>query len=424
MLERDLAGLLREHMPEHPVPGAALGVLRDGALIAAYAGVADMRSGEPVTAQTRFAVGSLAKPMVATVIARLAEAGSLTFDDPVAAHVPELRGIGWAEGATLRDLLANRSRLPLRWNWEFSELGDGDDDVLSLLAAAVAKGTPTDVWSYSNVGWGMLGRAIETVTGSTWEHAMRGNLLLPLGMDGTTFATSPVAEPRASGHEVTADGAVPVEPWTPLSLRPAGSTLLSTASDVLRFAAAHLDDPSLAELRLPHADIAIASWFDRWCLGWAQFDCDGGPIWGWDGVISGQRSVLRLVPAQRAAVVLLTNGSNGRALYRSLFGELMDACFAVTLPTPQLEPSIGVAGDLGRYAGAYAWPDVRWNVTATETNLLIERNGRTTEALPIDERTFLVNADDPDNPTVTFGSFDREGRAGALYRMLWGYPRA
>jgi D-alanyl-D-alanine carboxypeptidase len=80
----DLASLLGEHMSTHAVPGAAIGVLRDTAVTVAYGGVADATTGEPVTAATRFAVGSLAKSMVATVIARLAEAGRWSLDDPVA----------------------------------------------------------------------------------------------------------------------------------------------------------------------------------------------------------------------------------------------------------------------------------------------------------------------------------------------------
>ncbi len=95
-----------------------------------------MSAGEPVTPETLFSVGSLTKSMVATVIARLAEAGRLSLDDPVAAHVPELRGGGWAQGATLRDLLANRSGLPLCAGLEFDLAGKGDEDdgALSRLA--------------------------------------------------------------------------------------------------------------------------------------------------------------------------------------------------------------------------------------------------------------------------------------------------
>ena len=51
------------------------------------------------------------------------------------------------------------------------------------------------------------------------------------------------------------------------------------------------------------------------------------------------------------------------------------------------------------------------------------RPGGPIEAVPIDERTFLVAADDPDNPTVTFGSYDASGRPQVLYEMLWGLAR-
>ena len=94
MDEGDLAALLREHAVRHSVPGAAIGVLREGAVTAACYGTTDVTTGEPVTAGTRFSAGSLTKSMVATVIAGLAEAGRLSLDDAVAAHVPELRASG------------------------------------------------------------------------------------------------------------------------------------------------------------------------------------------------------------------------------------------------------------------------------------------------------------------------------------------
>jgi CubicO group peptidase (beta-lactamase class C family) len=422
----DLASLLGEHMSTHAVPGAAIGVLRDTAVTVAYGGVADATTGEPVTAATRFAVGSLAKSMVATVIARLAEAGRWSLDDPVATHVPELGGVGWAARATLRDLLANRSQLPLRAAVEFESLQGDADDVLSRCAATIATGAPSPTapfWSYTNAGWCLLGRAIETLTGRTWEQAMGAQLLAPLAMDQTTFTNRPVAEPRAVGHQPTPDGPVPVQSWTPRSHGPAGSTLLSTLDDLVRFARYHLQDPSLAVLRATHAPVRIHGWLDAWCLGWARFDWQGGPVWGWDGLMSGSRAILRLLPQHRGAVVLLTNGSTGRALYRSLFPILMRAWFGIGMPALRLAPSPGAAGDLGRFAGVYAWPDRRWEVTARDTHLVMEGDGGIVEALPLDDRTFVVDAEDPDVPTVTFGGFGASGRPAVLYQMLWGLPR-
>jgi CubicO group peptidase (beta-lactamase class C family) len=422
--ELELTSLLGRHASAHSVPGAAIGILREGEVITACSGFADLTTGEPVTADTRFAIGSLGKSIVATAVARLSADGRLGLDDPVAAHVPELRNASWGESITVRDLLANRSRLPLRAELEFSGFGGDEDDGLSRLATEIATGEPTaSFWSYTNAGWCLLGRAIETLTGLTWEDAMHANLLAPLGMDQTTFANWPIAEPRAASYDITTDGPRPAEPWTPRALGPAGSTLLSTVTDLLRFATSHLDDPTLAILRATHADVRIHAWLDAWCLGWARFDWEGGPVWGWDGVISGHRAILRILPEHRAAVVLLTNGSNGRAMYRSLFTDLMAAWFDIGVPRLRLEPLYGTAGDLSRFVGVYAWPDRRVEVTATDDGLIVESELGKIEALPIDAASFLLDADDPDTPTMTFGAFDDSGRPGALYEMLWGLPR-
>jgi CubicO group peptidase (beta-lactamase class C family) len=416
MSEPELASLL----DRHSVPGAALGVVRGDEAVIEYCGVADVETGEAVTPETRFAVGSLCKSMVATAVARLVDAHRLSFEDMVAGHVPELRGAAWAERASIEDLLANRSRLPLLAEVEFAD----DGDSLAGLVARLATSEPGPaVWSYSNAGWCVLGHVLETVTGIDWEDAMRAELLDPLAMHETTFVTDGVDVPHAVGHEVTAEGVVRAKPWSPPALGPAGSTMRATLTDVLRLARAHLEQPGLAALRTTTAEVRIAGWLDGWGLGWARFDWEGGPVWGWDGLISGQRAFLRLVPEQRGAAVLLTNADSGRAFYRALFPRVMEEWFGVRMPPLRLEPSVGAAGDLSRYAGAYAWPDRRWDITARDDGLVLTQDDRTLEASPIDARTFLVDAGNPDTPTVTFGAFDDDDRPRVLYELVWGFPR-
>ena len=324
---------------------------------------------------------------------------------------------------TLRDLLANRSGLPLREGLEFGFAGrtDEDDGALSRLTADAAASLPgADFWSYTNVGWCVLGRVIETATDHPWEDAMRRHLFEGAGMRETGFATEPGPHRRASGHDVTADGPVPVEPLVTRAYGPAGTSVVSTVTDLLRFAALHLEDPSLAPLRAVHADVSIHGWLDAWCLGWAWFDWAGGQVWGWDGLVSGERSVLRIVPEHRAAVVLMTNASTGRAMYRTLFTELMESFFGITVPPLRLDASPRAAGDLSRFAGVYAWPDRRVDVAADRSRLLITSELGEAEALPLDERTFLVDPLDPDNPTVTFGAFDAAGRPSGSLRDALG----
>ena len=399
-------------------------MLRHGEPVAAYCGVTDVRTASPVTPSSRFGIGSLTKSMVASALAVLDAERQLSIDDPVATHVPELRRCAWAETATLRDLLANRSPIPLRAALEFGfDEHDGDDDrALARLVEEIAGEEPSgEHWSYANVGWCVLGRAIETVTGTVWEEAMP-RLLMSAGLSETTWTTSAVVD-RVVGHDASPGGHTPVEPLLSRAFSPAGATIASTLEDMLRYAAWHLADPVPAALRVVHADVSIHGWFDAWGLGLARFDWDGVEVWGWDGVVNGQRSVLRLLPDRGGAVVILSNGSAGRAVARSVLADVGPRCFGVNVVTVRVHPVPDVPEQLTPYAGVYGWPDRRLDVTESTRGLLVSEDGIAKEATPLGRRTFLVDRDDPDTPTITFDDFDPAGRPGVLYDMVWGLGR-
>jgi len=423
MQDDGLAAVLGDHASRHSVPGAAIAILRDGQLREAHWGVASVANGEPVSAETQFAIGSLTKPVTAAVLAKLAAAGHLSFDQPVSTLLQELRGSRWASRATVRDLLANRSHLPLRAGWEFKLNGEGPDALQRCAALVAGAESAAPIWSYSNLGWCLAGCIIERTTGRSWEDATRKLVLEPAEMTGTTFALSQPTEPRAEGHRIVDGQPSPVAPWNPRVYSSSGTSLLSTVVDLTRFATWQFEEPSCRPLREPHAEVAIHGWLDAWCLGWARFDWVGASVLGWDGLLPGQRAVLRILPDERAAIALLMNSDNGRAMYRSMFAEHLHEWLGVEMPQLHLEPSPGAAGQLDSYAGTYTWPDRQCRVVAEPDRLLIDVDGRRREAHPTTEGVFVVDPDDPDNPTVTFGHPDEQGRSQAIHLMLWALPR-
>jgi hypothetical protein len=96
---------------------------------------------------------------------------------------------------------------------------------------------------------------------------MQRHLFDRAGMGGTAFVIGGTAERRAVGHEVSADGPVPVAPLTARAHGPAGTTTVTTVADLLSFAALHLQHPPLASLRAAHAEVPVYGWLDCWCLG-------------------------------------------------------------------------------------------------------------------------------------------------------------
>jgi CubicO group peptidase (beta-lactamase class C family) len=420
----ELADLLRLHAARHGVPGGAVGVLCAGEVETAHVGVVDVRTGTPVTPETTFAIGSLTKSMTATAVVLLEHDGLLSLDDPVAARVPELGGQEWADVSTLRDLMANRSLVPRSSGLEF---GFDDhrgvaDDALARFVATVAGYPPGDAhWSYANVGWCLLGRAIEVACADTWEHAM-AELLGAAGLTDTGWEATPSTR-RAHGHEVSSAATTPVDSLPCRAYSPAGTSVECTVDDLLRLAAWHLADPVLAGMRVTHADVALPGFFHAWGLGWARFDWGAGETWGWDGIVDGQRAMLRMLPSHSGAVAVVCNGSTGRAMGRDLLGELVPATWGAAVPPLRLAPEDDEPRDLTAYAGTYAWPDRRIEVTASGRDLLLTENGVCRPAVPLDERSFLVDRDDPDAPIITFGDVDGAGRPGVLYDLVWGLGR-
>src|SRR6185436_7733587 len=85
-------------------PGCALGVVRDGGLVYSKGyGLASLELGVPLTPQTVFDIGSIAKQFTATAILLLAQDGKLSVDDNLRKFIPEMPDYG--APITLRHLL-------------------------------------------------------------------------------------------------------------------------------------------------------------------------------------------------------------------------------------------------------------------------------------------------------------------------------
>ncbi len=366
----ELERLLEEHRAAAGVVGAAAGVLIDDQLITACAGNASLDPHMNVVPETRFHIVSVTKTLVATVLARLHGKERISFDDPVAKHVPEVQVAKWSETLTLRHLLANTAGLPLRIAWDQEYEAEGDD-CLARLAAEISNDelmwAPGSLWGYTNLGWSLLGRVIETTTGLGFEEAMRRESFDPIGMASTGFAHEGGSEPASHAFDMKDGEPRTVEPWNARALGPAGGTVWSTVEDLLRFGRLHLSDgvlPSgaryapegiLAGLREPSIDLRIPDWLDAWGLGLARWDWPGATAYGWDGVDEGFRASFRFMPRLNAAFVLLTNSTTGREAYRGLIREVVPRLGGGSIPPDHLEPGPPPSGGLGRFSGVYGF---------------------------------------------------------------------
>ncbi|PSK96341.1 beta-lactamase, partial [Murinocardiopsis flavida] len=109
----DIDRYVRGRMAEMGTPGLAYAVVGPDGPLHRRAWGTDGR-GDPVTPETPFLWGSVAKPVAATAVMALVEQGPLDLDDPVTEWVPEFAfgGPGHASRVTVRHLLSQTSGLP------------------------------------------------------------------------------------------------------------------------------------------------------------------------------------------------------------------------------------------------------------------------------------------------------------------------
>lgn len=165
--------------------------------------------GERVTAHTPFLWGSVAKPVTATAVVTLVEAGRLSLDDRVVEYLPQFRfgGAGHANEVTIRQLLEQTAGVPESAMAEVTDCYGGDcgrpAERIGELNEVQPLGPPGTKYAYTSANYLILAAMVESVTEQPFADYLRRAALEPAGMDGaiadTTAATRRGLPP---GHQL------------------------------------------------------------------------------------------------------------------------------------------------------------------------------------------------------------------------------
>ena len=359
---------------EAGVVGAVLGILRlndDGPdeMVRCATGLLNVNTGRNTTVDSLFQIGSDSKSWTATVIMQLVEEGKISLDQKVKDILPgfTLSTDDLTNNLTVRNLLNHTSGLD---GDVFVDTGRGDDNLekyMKVLESAVQIYPVGATWSYCNSGFSILGRIIEVVTGQVWDAAMKERLFAPLGLTHTcTLPEEAIMFDAAVGHVVGLPDPQVAPAWG--LMRNAGPAGLINASiaDLLTFGRLHLNngatpdgtqvisETSAEQMHAFSADCPEKYLLgDSWGLGFTRFDWDGARLYGHDGNTLGQAAFLRMYPAGKLVVGLLTNDSSAHQLYQRLYGEIFDELCGVTIQ-PMLElPDNPPAVDITPWVGHY-----------------------------------------------------------------------
>ena len=345
MISADLASRAQQ-LAEHTaasrrVPGLTFAVATPTRLLyAGSVGHADLATRRATTVGDQYPWFSMSKIATATTVVRLHAAGALDLDAPVDHYVRDLR-LAPDRRPTVRELLNHTAGfpnpLPIRWaRPEGAPLDPRTVDEL-LRRYGAPRRAPGSRAAYSNIGYLVAGRVIESATGRSLEDCVAEHVLDRLGMTRTGYAYSP-AEPRAVGYVRLPRPAVPLlravlprgivgghthdaTALHPFLLNgPAYGGLIGTVPDATRLAAMHAATESDPHPVLAQGDVAMmrritarGKPFDHG-LGWFRRPADAGRTPGFVehyGTGVGYWNAMRIYPAERLAIVGMANTTTG-----------------------------------------------------------------------------------------------------------------
>jgi len=306
-------------------PGAVLYVDSEPSGVwSGAAGLADTASNEPMAADSRFGIGSIAKTFVATVVLQLMEEDVIDLDASIDTYLPEDLPVVIPNGEqiTVRMLLNHTSGIPewLTENVIMQIANDpstvwGTEELLTLAFAQDVLFEPGQAFAYSNTDYTLLGIIIEELTGLSWADQIRTRILEPLALSDTVVRQAGETDslPRmAHGYVVMGNEVLDMTMTDPSMAGAAGgNAMVSSTADLARFITVLLDGELFASpqtlgemLELVDApdENGIPYWYG---LGVERYDIDGITFIGHAGGAVGYSTVM--YEAQDAGITLVAS---------------------------------------------------------------------------------------------------------------------
>jgi D-alanyl-D-alanine carboxypeptidase len=308
--------VLENFLEENELAGGTLYVQGPAAEIEVVAGVADIDTRRPVTADTGFYIASTGKMMVAASILALVETGVLDLDGKVWPLISDLADIDMLEGArdvTLRQLLNHTSGLADYLDEDFAEASLrepgkrwSEGEAIAFALGAPAHGAPGAVFEYSNTNYVLLGHILKRHYPDL-QAALSRNVFEKSGMRSSSVGVSGGAGNLAHGYAIELDGAdVSLQSWASVL---GDGPVVSTARDVAAFMRALVRDEKIIGSELVDDMLTGSGQDESYGLGMVLGSDSRGDWYGHSGSYDGFEADVRYYPDQDLVLAFTVNGN-------------------------------------------------------------------------------------------------------------------
>ena len=204
-------------------------------------GLADHRSKQPVTNDTRMRAGSISKVMTAALVARLLEKQAIDLDRPIRHYLPDFPKKRWpvtlaqltSHSAGVRHYRGNEFWSNTYYPDVFSGLAIFRDDPLLFQPGSGVR--------YSSYGWNLVSAVLARAGQAPFLSQMQAEVFAPLAMTATAAEDSRQPLPHIAAFHTGGGSQLRHERPVDNSYKWAGGGFVSTATDLVKFGLAHTE---------------------------------------------------------------------------------------------------------------------------------------------------------------------------------------
>jgi CubicO group peptidase (beta-lactamase class C family) len=308
------------------VGGVIAGVVVENRLVWARGfGWSDVMKSIPIDVHTIGRTGSISKSFTAVLMMQLVEAGFFGLDDPVADYFPEINSLSDSlkkrKPITFRHLASHTSGLIREPKLEGAASGPiayWEEKILTSIPNTSFLASPGEKYSYSNIGFGILGLAVSRAAKKPFMQLMNDYIFRPLDMKRSTFVlTDEMWDHLSTGYQVKKDSTIdseqPAIEHSGRGYKVPNGGIYSTVPDLTKFIAAMtgassvhiLTRESREEMQKFQTSMSDSTGYG---LGFfIRVSADGIKVVGHSGSVAGYNAYLGFNPNSRIGVILLRN---------------------------------------------------------------------------------------------------------------------
>jgi CubicO group peptidase (beta-lactamase class C family) len=399
--EQEMETFLRAHLATGNFMGAVLVARGDEVLHSGGYGMSNLELDAPNTPETVFRLGSLTKQFTAAAILQLQDQGQLSVNDTVDRYLPDFPN---GSEITLHHLLNHSSGIPdlpeyidLAGHQAVLRQARTADEMISQAAGKPLEFAPGSQFNYCNVGYVMLGRIIEKVSGQSYADYLTEHIFKPAGMTATFYDDASLVIPhRATGY--TWDGGTYLNAgFIDLSNAGGAGVLASTVLDMYKwdralYAGALLSPETREAYFAPSVSMGEGL---SYAYGWAIMQTPEHTLAVHSGGVNGFDTFAIRDAATELYVVVLSNVENPAAQH------VAQGLAAIAYGEPYELPGQPAAVEVDpavyeKYAGSYQVTPEMLLVITTEAGHLYAQVGSQPqfEIFPESETEFFAKTAD------------------------------